>query len=193
MNIEYVDINEVKPYKKNAKKHPKEQVEKIAQSIKEFGWQQPVVVDKDNVIVIGHGRHKAAQILGEKQIPVVRADDLTEEQIKALRLADNKVAESGIDQKALEFELNSIFEIDMSQFGFVYKDEEQEPEPEVEFTEELMLTHNYIVLYFDNDFDWEVAKDKFGLKEVKDLIPRKSQPTGIGRVINGKEILKWQS
>ena len=115
MNIEYININEIKPYKKNAKKHPKEQVEKIAKSIKEFGWQQPIVVDNDNVIVIGHGRHKAAQLLGEKEVPVVRAEGLSEEQIKALRLADNKVAESAIDQKALDFELNSIFEIDMSQ------------------------------------------------------------------------------
>jgi hypothetical protein len=63
----------------------------------------------------------------------------------------------------------------------------------VPFTEELLLTHNYIVLYFDNDFDWEVAQDKFGLKQVKDLIPRKGQPKGIGRVINGKKVLAWQS
>ena len=63
----------------------------------------------------------------------------------------------------------------------------------LKFTDELMLEHNYIVLYFDNEFDWLVAQEKFGLKEVKDLIPRKKQPTGIGRVINGKDILKWQS
>lgn len=54
-----------------------------------------------------------------------------------------------------------------------------------------MLTHNYIVLYFDNDFDWEVAQDKFGLKKVKDLIPRKGQPVGVGRVICGKKVLEW--
>lgn len=60
---------------------------------------------------------------------------------------------------------------------------------EVEFSDELLLEHNYIVLYFDNAMDWEVAIDKYGLKNVKDLIPRKGQPTGIGRVINGKDFI----
>ena len=72
-------------------------------------------------------------------------------------------------------------------------DKQKKEEGEVPFTEELLLSHNYIVLYFDNDFDWEVAQDKFGLKQVRDLIPRKGQPKGIGRVINGKKVLTWQS
>ena len=83
----------------------------------------------------------------------------------------------------------------MSDFGFADSEESEDSpkeEGEVPFTEELMLSHNYIVLYFDNDFDWEVAQDKFGLKMVKDLIPRKGQQKGIGRVINGKRILEWR-
>ena len=94
----------------------------------------------------------------------------------------------------LSNEIFNIDDIDMSLFGFDVEqeiEEENKERGEVPFTEELMLTHNYIVLYFDNDFDWMVAQEKFGLKEVKDLIPRKNQPTGIGRVINGKQVLEW--
>lgn len=192
MNIQQISINDLKPYPQNAKKHPAEQVEHIANSIREFGFQQPIVVDKDNVVVIGHGRLLAAKKLNIDSVPCVRADDLTDEQIKALRLADNKTNESEWDFDLLDMELSDI-EIDMKQFGFEEEEKEQKEKGEVPFTEELLLSHNYIVLYFDNDFDWEVAKEKFGLKEVKDLIPRKSQPTGIGRVINGSEVLKWQN
>lgn len=192
MNIQQISINDLKPYPQNAKKHPAEQVEHIANSIREFGFQQPIVVDKDNVVVIGHGRLLAAKKLNMDSVPCVRADDLTDEQIKALRLADNKTNESEWDFDLLDMELFDI-EIDMKQFGFEKEEKEQKEKGEVPFTEELLLSHNYIVLYFDNDFDWEVAKEKFGLKEVKDLIPRKSQPTGIGRVINGSEVLKWQN
>ena len=192
MNIQQISINDLKPYPQNAKKHPAEQVEHIANSIREFGFQQPIVVDKDNVVVIGHGRLLAAKKLNMDSVPCVRADDLTDEQIKALRLADNKTNESEWDFDLLDMELSDI-EIDMEQFGFEKEEKEQKEKGEVPFTEELLLSHNYIVLYFDNDFDWEVAKEKFGLKEVKDLIPRKSQPTGIGRVINGSEVLEWQN
>ena len=145
------------------------------------------------MVVIGHGRLLAAKKLGMETVPCIMADDLSEEQIRALRLADNKTNESAWDFEMLDIELEAI-DIDMSQFGFEGEQErEQKEEGEVPFTEELLLTHNYIVLYFDNDFDWQVAIDKFGLRQVKDLIPRKSQPTGIGRVINGKKVLEWQS
>ena len=73
--------------------------------------------------------------------------------------------------------------------GDLLKEKEEDPEPEVEFAEELMLEHNYIVLYFDNPLDWEVAKDKFGLKKVKDLVERKGHEMGIGRVLKGAEWL----
>ena len=66
----------------------------------------------------------------------------------------------------------------------------EEEKPEVEFSEELLLSHNYVVLYFDNDLDWQVAVDRFGLKQVKDHIPRKGQPVGIGRGIRGDAVLK---
>lgn len=98
-------------------------MEHIANSIREFGWQQPLVVDKDNVLVIGHGRLLAAKKLGLETVPVVRADTLTEQQISALRLADNKTNESDWDFDLLDLELEGINEIDMEQFGFILPDE----------------------------------------------------------------------
>ena len=197
MQIIEKSITEITPYEKNPRKND-EAVEYVANSIKEFGFKVPIVIDKNGVIVAGHTRYKAAQELGLEKLPCVIADDLTEEQVKAFRLADNKVGElAEWDFDLLSEELDGIFDIDMSDFGFDSdfdeKEEIKKEEGEVPFTEELLLTHNYIVLYFDNDFDWEVAQDKFGLKQVKDLIPRKGQPKGIGRVINGKKVLAWQS
>jgi ParB-like chromosome segregation protein Spo0J len=96
------DINALKPYDKNARTHGDEQIELIAKSIERFGWTQPIVVDSNNVIVIGHARYMAARLLAQNNrtargeslshIPCVIADDLTEEEIRALRIADNKLA-----------------------------------------------------------------------------------------------------
>jgi site-specific DNA-methyltransferase (adenine-specific) len=118
MKIDEINVNDIKPYEKNAKKHPEEQIKRISNSIKAFGFKQPLVIDKDNVLVIGHGRLEAAKRLGFDTVPCVRADDLTEDQIKALRLADNKTNESDWDFDFLNIELDDITDIDMSQFGF---------------------------------------------------------------------------
>lgn len=117
MNIEYLKPQDLIPYSKNAKRHPAEQVKLIANSIKEFGFQQPIVVDKDNVVVIGHGRLLAAKRLKMDTVPIVRVDTLTDDQIKALRLADNKVAESEWNMDFLTQEIADI-SVDMSDFGF---------------------------------------------------------------------------
>lgn len=118
-NVVFLPVDELKPYENNAKKHPAAQVERIALSIQQFGFRQNLVIDKDNCVIIGHGRLLAAQQLGIEQVPCVRVEDLTEEQIKALRLADNKVAESDWDNELLDVELAGIADIDMSQFGFL--------------------------------------------------------------------------
>ena len=113
------NIKDLKPYKKNAKKHPKEQVERIANSIKEFGFTQPVLVDKNNCVVAGHGRILGAKKAGLKEVPTLCLDDLTEEQIKAYRLADNKLNESDWDSVLLAEELDELNSVlDMEQFGF---------------------------------------------------------------------------
>lgn len=118
MNIEYMNPDALTPYRGNAKMHPTDQVEHIANSIKMFGWTQPIVIDENNVVVIGHGRLMAAKQLHLDKVPVVRRDDLTEEQTKALRIVDNKVAKSKTDNEIIAEELSSIIDIDMEQFGF---------------------------------------------------------------------------
>ena len=135
LNIIYRNIKDLKPYKKNAKKHPKEQVERIANSIKEFGFTQPVIIDSNNCVVAGHGRILGAKKAGLKQVPTVMLEDLTEEQIKAYRLVDNKLNESEWDFSLLDEELIVLSEdIDMDLFGFEFDEiEEEEQKKKVEF------------------------------------------------------------
>lgn len=119
MPIVWKPIKKLKPYQKNAKKHTKEQVEQIANSIQEFGFTQPVLIDKQNNVVAGHGRILGAKQAGYKQVPTLCLDDLTEEQIKAYRLADNKLNESAWDFNLLDEELSLVEEdFDMSLYGF---------------------------------------------------------------------------
>lgn len=118
MNIIDININEIKEYENNPR-HNENAVEPVANSIKEFGFKVPIILDKNNIIVAGHTRLKAAQLLGMDTVPCLIADDLTEEQIKAFRLADNKVGEiAEWDFAKLEEELMTIENIDMSLFEF---------------------------------------------------------------------------
>ena len=118
MEIVYKKIGELKPYENNPRKND-EAVDAVAASISEFGWKVPVVIDTDNVIVAGHTRYKAAKKLGIEDIPCIVADDLSDEQVKAYRLADNKVSElAGWDFTALAMELSEIPNIEMGRFGF---------------------------------------------------------------------------
>ena len=97
MNIENIAIKDIKPYERNAKKHDERQIKNVMQSIKNYGIVQPLVVDKDNVLIIGHCRLIAAKRLKLKEVPVVRMDELTQEQVDKLRLLDNKLNESEWD------------------------------------------------------------------------------------------------
>ena len=118
MQIVYKKVNELIPYKNNPRIND-EAVEYVKNSIKEFGFKVPIVIDKNNVIIAGHTRLKASLELGLKEVPCIIADDLSEEQIKAFRLADNKVSEkSQWDFSKLDEELDGILDIDMSLFDF---------------------------------------------------------------------------
>ena len=136
MKIAEKNINEIYEYENNPRNNDNA-VEAVANSIKAFGYLVPIVIDKNGVIVCGHTRKKAAEKLGLKKIQCVLADDLTEEQIKAFRLADNKTTElAGWDFEKLNLELDDIENIDMQDFGFIppseldYKDEKaKEKEP----------------------------------------------------------------
>ena len=116
----WMNPDDLVPYAMNAKLHPPEQIDRLANGIKAFGWTQPIVIDKDNVIVIGHGRLLAAKQLMLDKVPCIRQDDLAESEINACRLEDNKTNESDWDFAKLEEELAqlAIDGIDMDQFGF---------------------------------------------------------------------------
>ena len=118
LKIIYKTLEELKPYEDNPR-HNEQAVDAVANSIENFGFKVPIVIDKDNVIICGHTRYLASQQIGLEKVPCVIADDLTDEQIKAYRLVDNKVAElSDWDFSLLDKELAELENIDMEQFEF---------------------------------------------------------------------------
>nr|DAP60004.1 MAG TPA: ParB protein [Caudoviricetes sp.] len=200
LNIVYRQIKDLKPYKKNAKKHTKEQVEKIANSIKEFGFTQPVIIDKNMEVVAGHGRILGAKKVGIKNVPTVMLEELTEEQIKAYRLVDNKLNESEWDNDLLQQSLEEIAEMDMEVFGFTIDslaDETIEVEPDIPFTEILNEENNYIVLKFENKIDWINALGMLGVEKVKAYPTKRDgnkksfgDRAGVGRVLDGVNVIE---
>ena len=137
MEVQNLKIDEIKPYENNPRNNL-DAVDATANSIKEFGWQQPIVVDKDMVIIVGHTRYLAAKKLGYDTVPVVVASNLSDEQVRAYRLADNKTGElAEWDFKLLDTELQDILDIDMSDFGFELDISEDEEVKEDDFDEEV--------------------------------------------------------
>lgn len=134
LKIEYLTLDKLKPYDKNARKHQEADLSTIKASITEFGMSDPIGVwGKDNVIVEGHGRYFACKELGIDNVPVIHLDHLTDEQRRAYALAHNKTAEmSEWDIDLLGEELDGIFDIDMSDFGFLDEELEEITEKEVE-------------------------------------------------------------
>ena len=198
MNIINMMIDDLKPYANNPRFND-DAVEYVANSIKEFGFKVPIIVDKNNEIVAGHTRYKACKELGLKEVPCIVADDLNEEQVKAFRLADNKVSEKALWNNDLLIDELQDLDINMEDFGFEAIEEQIEKAPmnaEVEFGEVLGEEHNYIVLYFDNDVDWLQAESLFDIKPVKcgstrkdGKISSKMQRMGIGRVLKGSDAI----
>ena len=129
--VTYMDADSLIPYANNPRLNDTA-VDAVAASIKEFGFKVPIVVDGENVIINGHTRLKAAHKLGLKQVPVIVADDLTPEQVKAFRLADNKTSEfAEWDMDKLDIELEGIPDIDMGEFGFDIEIDDMEEGTEV--------------------------------------------------------------
>lgn len=111
LKIEYIDIEKLIPYINNPRINDNA-VDLVAASIKEFGFKNPILIDKENVIIAGHTRLKAAKKLGLKEVPVIRVEDLTDKQIKAFRIADNKTADfADWDMELLELELEELEDI----------------------------------------------------------------------------------
>lgn len=118
LKVEYIPIEDIKPYENNAKIHTEEQIEQIKKSIQEFGMNDPIGIWKDNIIIEGHGRLMACKELGFNEVPVIRLDNLTDNQRKAYTLIHNQTTmNTGFDLDILNEELQNI-EIDMSDFGF---------------------------------------------------------------------------
>lgn len=193
MNIVMKKVDQLIPYVNNPRKNDNA-VDKVAKSIKEFGFKVPIVIDSKNEIVAGHTRYKASMKLGLEEVPCIVADDLTENQIKAFRIADNRVAEfSKWDIDLLEIEVEGLDEFigfDDRDLAKMFEKNDGEIEGEVEFTEELNEENNYLVLFFDNSVDWLQVQTFFDIKTVKALDSKKGfEKKGVGRVINGSKFM----
>lgn len=150
MEIIYKNIDEIKTYGKNPRKNDKA-VKYVAESIEQFGFKVPIVIDKNNIVICGHTRLKASKQLGINKIPCIIADDLTDDQIKAFRLADNKVSEqSEWDFDLLNGELSDLIDFDMGAFGFDVSIDIQEEAEESE-NERLRTDDAYNLQEFDNE------------------------------------------
>lgn len=149
LKIEYVDIDSIKPYKNNAKLHPREQIEQIKKSIEEFGMNDPIAV-WNNEIVEGHGRLTACKELNIDKVPIIRLDQLSDEERKAYGLVHNKLTmNSDFDIDILTDELSNL-DIDMTDFGFDIEEEIPIEEPEEEDWDIEKLEKHYGVPYQGN-------------------------------------------
>ena len=137
LKIEYISLDDIKTYENNAKLHPAEQIEQIKKSIQEFGFNDPIAIDENNVIIEGHGRYIACKELGINEVPIIRLNNLDEEHKRAYMLVHNKLTmNSDFDMEKLELELNEI-SFDMGEYGFEIEgiDEDDKEVVEVEIPE----------------------------------------------------------
>ena len=158
MNIEYKKLKALTPYEKNTKKHDKTQINNVAESIKQYGFVQPIVIDKNDVIVIGHCRYEAAKKLKLETVPCVSVDELTDEQVKALRIVDNKSNESPWD---MEFLADELAEVDLSAFDFDFGVSLDENDTQTKEREEISLNESIsVVVECSDDEEAETIFEK---------------------------------
>lgn len=182
MNVIEKKLSEIKPYEKNPRIND-DAVQYVANSIQQFGFKVPIVIDKNGVIAAGHTRYKAAQQLGLETVPCVIADDLTQKQIAAFRIADNKTAEkSDWDRSLLGDELKSLIDdFDFTDFGFgdfelTMLQDDMEPEPYDEevieeysdHEEEYLAKKRVIITYLP--VQEELVKELLGVEEIKRVV-----------------------
>lgn len=193
MKIEKVKISKVKPNPNNPRVIRDGKFKKLVQSIKDFPEMlqiRQIVVDKDYVVLGGNQRLRACQKAGLKEVHVHIADNLTEKQQREFMIKDNLgMGEWDWDELANNFDAS-----DLNRYGMEVPELEEKQEiqeQEVEFSEYLDESHNYVVLLFDNDIDWLSAQTHFELKSVYSKRQNgKPWSKGIGRVINGASYLK---
>ena len=183
--IQFMNPGKLKPYENNPRQNG-EAVDSVAASIKEFGFRQPIVVDKDMVVIVGHTRLKAAKKLKLKKVPVLVADDLSEEQVNAYRLADNKTNElAEWDMDRLSEELDKIFDINMEDFGFdLSLDEEDDDDEEyvVEDDRDPSMQHN---VFENQDLMQFPITNYYGIPE---LMPTQTTGDKFLRFMDWKEV-----
>lgn len=153
MKVEMRKVADLVPYERNAKMHNETQIKNVAESIKRFGFVQPVVIDGDGVIVIGHCRTEAAKLLEMDEVPCVCVDDLTEEQVKALRIVDNKANESPWDVDLLDDELDDInFNENFPEFDFDFETDDlmDSFDDEFEAVSDITIDTFQVTLQFQN-------------------------------------------
>lgn len=171
MEIIQLNLSDIKEYKKNAKSHPRWQIEQIMRSIEEFGNNDPIAVDENNVIIEGHGRYQALKELGYEEVDCIRLSHLTEEQKKAYILVHNKLTmNSDFDIEMLSEELNSIEDIDMSEFGFDVDDIDVEPDEPIEKVNERERTNSAYNLELFNPYKCD-GKYQMPIIENDEYIP----------------------
>lgn len=199
-------IDDLKPDKRNARKRTVRNLSMIKDALQEVGASRSIVIDEDGAVLAGNGVVEAAPGAGIKRVQVVDADGetiiavrrtgLSEEAKRRLAYYDNRageLAEWDPEQIAADVKagLNMAGLFQDSELEKMLNPQDQQERPEVEFSEELLLEHNYIVLYFDNPMDWQVACDRFGLHQVKSADPcGECQKIGIGRVVRGATVLQ---
>ena len=198
--MEIVKIEAIKANSKNPRVIKDDKFKKLVQSIRDFPDmlnKRPLIcftdLDGKYVVLGGNMRLRAAQEVGLKEMPIVLADDWTQEQRDEFLIKDNVgFGEWDWDQLANEWDVELLdkWGLDLP-LGFdEIKETKDIPDiGEIKFSDELLLEHNYIVLYFDNPMDWEVAQELYGLKQVKSNVTPGSQKIGIGRVVNGKNFI----
>ena len=183
MEIIMKRLEEIKPYEKNPRKND-EAVEYVANSIRDFGFKNPIIIDRNGVIVAGHTRLKAAERLGLQEVPCIMADDLTEEQVKAFRLADNKTAElAGWELNLLGQEIEALEgNFDFTEFGFGEFELESiigdfEPEPYDKEIEEQydkgeeMLARRRVIVTYDEETE-PLVRQMLNVEEIKQVVYR---------------------
>jgi len=170
-NVVLIDTNLLIPYINNARTHPDEQVTQIASSIKEFGFNQPILIDADDGVISGHGRLLAAKKLELKKVPCIRLEHLSESQKKAYILADNRIAlNSGWDFEMLKMEVEDIKDnFDLKEFGFNREELEGllgEFEHDIDVIDEINESVNFIVKC-ENIAQKEIIKSRLGITSEK--------------------------
>lgn len=192
-----MNINDLIPYENNPR-HNERAIRAVAESIKEIGFKNPIIINNDNVIIAGHTRLQASKMLGLEEVPVIRADDLTEEQQNAFRLVDNKTNEiADWDETLLKLEiLNLDGEFDFTLFGFDEDravEEEEKKKDQAKLIKEMELKtfehYDYLVFVFDNQMDWMHACERFQIDRV-DGGYGTNKKVGVGRVLKGARLLK---